>query len=387
MTIKSRRAAPKGKQTTFEQRNVNGWFRLFDYRRLLSPRFKNRLLNARRQMKVGNAQKMPLTVSKRHDAVVIVCSADASYVLPLAVMLASVRAHLHARRHLDIHIIDENVPEPDKAHIRRSLDPDAVTISWHTADRSRLVGVPLWGRLPICVYNKLLVPDVLPEEVHTALWLDCDTLALGDISPLWDEGTSDYTARAVQDSVVPLVSSDMGVARYCELGLRADAKYFNCGVLLMNVQRWRQQRVSDRALAYLKTYARDVTFWDQEGINAVLWDQWKPLDPQWNWSVSVGGAFRRRSIDPHIKIAHFSGNLKPWKHHGGNPYYPIYYEYIDRTAFAGFRPRRRWHTAAVRSYEQSAFRWMLLPSEQWGIKMWRAFTRRVATLEDVRMMR
>ena len=172
-------------------------------------------------------------------------------------------------------------------------------MSWHTPDRSRLVGVPLWGRLPVCVYNKLLVPDVVPAEVPTVLWLDCDTLVLGDISPLWDEGTGGNTLRAVQDSVVPLVSSDMGVARYRELGLRANAKYFNCGVMLMNMERWRQQRVSERALGYLKTYARDVAFLEQEGINAVLSDHWGPLDPQWNWSVSVGGGFptalRRRA--------------------------------------------------------------------------------------------
>jgi lipopolysaccharide biosynthesis glycosyltransferase len=299
-------------------------------------------------------------------------------------MLTSVRAHLPARRHLNIHIIYENIPEPEKARLRRSLDLDSVTISWHTADRSRLVGVPLWGRLPISVYNKLLVPDVLPEEIHTALWLDSDTLVLGDISPLWDEGILDSTVRAVQDSVVPLVSSDLGVARYREFGLRPNAKYFNCGVMLMNLRRWREEHVSHRALAYLKTYARDVAFLEQEGINAILSDQWDSLDPQWNWSVSVGGAFRQRSIEAHVKIAHFSGNLKPWRHDGGNPYYALYCEYIDRTLFAGFRPRRRWHTAALKTYEQAAFRRMLLSSEQWGIKMWRALTSRVVTAEDVR---
>jgi lipopolysaccharide biosynthesis glycosyltransferase len=178
-------------------------------------------------------------MSKGHDAVAIVCSADAGYVLPLTVMLVSVRTHLPARRHLDVHIIDDGIPELEKARLRRSLDVSTVTISWHKPDRSRLVGVPLWGRMPLCTYNKLLVPDVLPEDVHTALWLDCDTLVLGDISPLWDAGTGGHAVLAVQDSLVPLVSSDMGVARYRELGLRADAKYFNCGVVLMNVQRCR----------------------------------------------------------------------------------------------------------------------------------------------------
>jgi hypothetical protein len=90
---------------------------------------------------------------------------------------------------------------------------------------------------------------------------------------------------------------------------------------------------------------------------------------------------RRRTIDAHVKIAHFSGSLKPWKHHGG----ALYHEYTGETVFAGFRPRRRCYSAALRSYEQAAFRRMLLPSEQWGIKMWRAFTGRVATPQDVRM--
>ena len=210
-------------------------------------------------------------MSKGHDAVVIVCSAD-GYVLPLTVMLTSARAHLPARRHLDIHIIDEDIPEPEKARVRSSLDHDAVTISWHTADRSRFCRRPSLGSTE-SVYNKLLVPDVLPEEVHTALWLDSDTLVLGDISPLWDEGTADSMVRAVQDLVVPLVSSDLGVARYREFGLRPDAKYFNCGVMLIDVRRWREQGVSDRALAYLKTYAHDVAFLEQGR------DQCGPLGP------------------------------------------------------------------------------------------------------------
>jgi lipopolysaccharide biosynthesis glycosyltransferase len=192
---------------------------------------------------------------------------EARYVLPLTVMLASVRAHLPARRHLDIHILDENIPESGKAHLRHSLDLGAITNSWHTADRSRLVGVLLWGRLPLCVYNKLLAPDVLPEEVHTALWLDFRHAgAWRPVSTLgW--GTANGTACAVQDSLVPLVSLDIGVPPYRELVLRADAKYFNCGVMLMKMRRWREQRVSDRALKYLKTYAHEVSFWDQEWIS------------------------------------------------------------------------------------------------------------------------
>ena len=314
---------------------------------------------------------MQVTVGKGHDAVVIVCSANAGYVLPLTVMLTSLRANLPARRHLNIYIIDEDIPGPQKTHLRRSLDVDAVTISWHTADRSRLVGAPLWVELPVCVYNKLLVPDVLPEEVHTALWLNSDTLVLGDISPLWDEGIADSMVRAVQDPLVPLVSSDMGVARYRELGLQPDAKYFNCGVMLMNVRRWREQRVSDRALAYLKTYARDVAFCDQEG------NRCGPLGPvgtprpamelECQCGSSVPTALHRRPRQDCALQRQLEAVETPWHQPLLRPVLRIHRP--DRVR--GMPTSTTVAHCGTQVLRAGGVRRMLLPSERWGIKVWR----------------
>ena len=194
-------------------------------------------------------------MNHRRNPVVIVCSADGPYARPLAVTLVSLVAHLDRGRPLEIHVIDRRIPEADKDLLVRSLGRGAVKVLWHHPDRQSLVGVPLWGRMPISVYDKLLIADLLPPDIDQALWLDSDTLVLDDVAPLWDRGTGDHPVLAVQDSIVPLVSSRLGVARYRELGLRPDAKYFNAGVMVMNVGRWRRQRVTERALEYLKTYA------------------------------------------------------------------------------------------------------------------------------------
>jgi lipopolysaccharide biosynthesis glycosyltransferase len=300
------------------------------------------------------------------------------------VTLVSVLAHLDARRHLTIHVIDGDIPESERTQLARSLGFESVTLSWHLPDRSRFVGVPLWGRMPISVYDKLLVPDLLPREVDQALWLDSDTLVLGDIALLWDQGAGCHPVLAAQDSLVPLVSSSFGVARYRELGLRADAKYFNAGVMLMELELWRRQHVSSRALDYVKAYASEVSFWDQEGLNAVLAGEWGELDPVWNWSVSRGHPSGQPTIDRRAKIVHFTGNMKPWKYDGRHTYYREYYEYVDRSAWPGWRPAPNWRAAALRSYERSAFRRMAFPIEQLATKLQRVLTARLATAEDVR---
>lgn len=322
-------------------------------------------------------------------SIVVTCAADRKYLRPLAVTLRSLIAHLEPGRTLAIHAIDGNIPDAEKALLARSVCTPTVTLSWHVPDRSRLLGVPLWGRMPISVYDKLLVPDLLPPDVDQAVWLDSDTLVLADVAPLWDGGTSGRPVLAVQDTLVPLVSARFGVARYRELGLRNEAKYFNAGVMLMNLGLWRQRQVTDRALEYLKEYAGDVSFWDQEGLNAVLADEWGELDQAWNWSVSVGrtpGWGRRRlpsDAAPEPRIVHFSGNLKPWTYPGVHPFYGTYYRYVDGGPWPGWRPRRSWRTAAVSVYEQSALRRVLRPLERFGTALWMTLTRRVATAADL----
>ena len=326
-------------------------------------------------------------MSTGQGTITIVCSADAGYVLPLTVMLVSVRSPSAC------------APAPRRAHHSRRAFATQTKRAFDvrsTSRPSRFHGTSQTGH----------------GGSSASLWVDCRyafttscwfrtscprTCALfcrSTPTRLCSQTSLRSGTRAPEATPCALSRTHglaglvgYGRGRVPRVGASADAKYFNCGVMLMNVHRWRQRRVSDRALAYLKPTHTTSRSWSRKGIEAVLSDRWGSLDPQWTWSVSVGGAFRQRSVDAHVKIAHFSGNLKPWKPDGGNPYYALYYEYVGRTAFAGFRPRRRWHTAALRSYEQAAFRRILLPSEQWGIKMWRAFTGRVATPQDVRMTR
>ena len=318
------------------------------------------------------------------DPIVVACAADRAYVRPLAVTLVSLLAHLDAGRTLAVHIVDGDIPEPDKRLLERSLDNPRARVVWHAPpNRRQLLGVPLWGRLPISVYYKLFVPDLLADDIHTALWVDGDTLVRSDISLLWDRGTGGAPLAAVQDARVPLVSSQFGVAFFRELGLRPAAEYFNAGVMLMDLDRWRSDRVADRALEYLKKRPAAVWFLEQEGLNAVLADNWEELEPAWNWSVSLPLS-RLRADDARAHVVHFTGNLKPWKYRGRHPYHVESLRMsrpdgLERMAAAARLARGR----AALGTNRDGVRRILLPSERFGTRCWKALTRRVATTADV----
>ena len=89
-------------------------------------------------------------------------------------------------------------------------------------------------------YHRLLLPRLVPREVTRAIWLDCDLLVTTDLVRLWETDLGGCHLLAVRDPVVPLVSSRYGIRRWRELGIAPDAPYFNAGVMLLDVDRWRR---------------------------------------------------------------------------------------------------------------------------------------------------
>jgi len=291
--------------------------------------------------------------------------------MPLAAMLRSLIDNFPKDRRLEIHIFQSGI-QPDQR--RRICEgwPDFCSAQWVDVDGAEFASLPLWGRMPVSTYFKLGMADLLPERAGKAIWLDCDMIVLDDIASLWDMDLDDAPLGAVQDTVVPFVSSPCGIERYRELGIDSSAEYFNAGLMLVDVGAWRREPVRQKAAAYLRQYHREVTFWDQEALNAVFAGRWKSIDTRWNHNAS----------DPRINppaspaIVHFAGGLKPWSYRTRNALRSLYFDYLDRTSFAGWRPEPSVTGAAVELYEESGLRALMYPAENLGMRIVRNLSRR-----------
>jgi lipopolysaccharide biosynthesis glycosyltransferase len=299
-------------------------------------------------------------------------------------MLRSVVANLDPGCRVEVNAVDDGIDPADKARVQASLT-DRVTFRWVKPCRSALGGLPTWGRMPTTTYQKLSMGEWLPEEAEKVIWLDCDLLVLDDIATLWNTDLGDRQIFAVPDQRIPFVSSRFGVAAYRELGLAPKTKHFNAGVLLIDLARWRRDDVAGRAIHYLKTYRDRVFFWDQEALNAVLAGQWGELDSSWNHHPTIDHLVGRdmtpaepraaAGLSHDVRIAHFSGNLKPWNFASSSPYHNLYFRYLDQTAWTGWRPARTITGTILQAYASSRLRRLVYPVEQWATHVVRAFTR------------
>ena len=315
------------------------------------------------------------------EPIVVGCAADRHYALPLAVMLRSTADNLDPRTSLKVYVVDGGLDPEIRERIVAAL-PERVALQWIAPERSGFVDLPLWGHMTITTYDRLTIGRWLPASIERALWLDCDLMVLADLTRLWEAVQGRHTILAAQDTIVPTLGARFGVACHQEVGIDARAAYFNAGVMLIDLERWRSEDVAGRALAYLKRHRRRVYFWDQEALNAILAGEWSRLDPRWNWSPGFDRfASPDRVLDGTKRspwIVHFTGNLKPWRFEGRSAPHRLYYQYLDSTAWSGWRPAHSWRNVALRAYESSRFRSAMHPLERLAMSI-----RRTATLRYV----
>ena len=305
--------------------------------------------------------------------------------MPLAVMLASLVERLDPGRALCVYVLDGGVPAKERERLSAWLVGGNVDLRWITSRPSSLGELPVWGRLSPAVYQRLMISDLLPESLQKAIWLDCDLVVQRDLAQLWDAEVGDRYLLAAQDMIVPYVSSFMGVAPYAELGISAAAKYFNAGVMVVNLSLWREHDVAGQVVEYLRRYRRDVVFLEQEGLNAVLAEKWGELDPRWNQNASVSGRtfFKARHLDEQTYqrvvedpwIVHFSGNLKPWTVPSRSPSSARFFRSLDATPWAGWRPARSVTGVLLGAYESTRLRDVLYPLEKRALDALRRLSR------------
>lgn len=176
-------------------------------------------------------------------------------------------------------------------------------------------------------YARLLMGESLPAAVDRCIYLDSDLVMRRDIRELWDEDLEGHLIGAV-----PNTTDEEAAAHKRRLGLD-DARYFNAGVLLVDLKRWRAEHVGARAIAFAERMRDDLILHDQDALNATLHHEWKRM--AWHWNVWI--------VDPTLTddaraVFHYMGAPKPWQADFDLRFRDHFFEALDRTPFAGWRP-------------------------------------------------
>lgn len=145
------------------------------------------------------------------------------------------------------------------------------------------------------IYIRLLLPDLI-EGRRRLLYLDADMLVHRTLRPLLECSLGAHPVAAVPDCGGTKVYE---VAN-AKLGRAPDRLYFNSGMLLMNLDEWRDRRLGHACIRFAQ--ARDDYWPDQDAINSVLDGQIMELEPKWNFFSH--GRLPREAFDA-AHILHF----------------------------------------------------------------------------------
>ena len=243
------------------------------------------------------------------------------------------------------HVLYSLLPLSTREKMLRSLkrNCDNITVEFYEVNTGMLQGVKFRSIAPLTVaaYYRILLPTVLPS-LSKILYLDCDILVLKDISPLFDIDMTHYAVAAVEDIL------KLEEEHRLQLNLSYADGYFNSGVMMVNLDYWREHDGEYRLLEFSKR-KRQVFFHDQDALNHVFRKQWFQLSPQWNRLYpAIYPTMRFHSICDaddfdNPKIVHFWGYIKPWYNINwlfGNKYRRLYYSYLSRTEWAEMKPVR-----------------------------------------------
>src|SRR5262249_2275999 len=124
-------------------------------------------------------------------------------------------------------------------------------------------------------YCRILLPHLL--DVPRLIYLDCDVLVFRDLSHLFDlELSPGKLFAAVPDSeTVSLADDYRGLAE--AMNLPRDGRYFNSGVMLLDLNKLRVRNFTKQSLEFFKDWTGNYRFHDQSAINFLLHEQIEEL--------------------------------------------------------------------------------------------------------------
>ena len=246
---------------------------------------------------------------------------DDNYVRYMATSIVSFILN-NKYRVFNIHVVADDLSTESKEKIRNIAEFYNINITIYEVNIENFRILKRSYIYPLSIYFRFILIDMLDEG--TLIYIDSDIICLKDASSLFDVNLEDYTVGAVLDLKRTINK------RTKKLNLKSK-KYFNSGMLIIDLKTWHEQRLSKKIINQLKVCDKYV-FPDQDILNIVLEGNVKFISKIFN-CIDISGISIREVV-----LLHFANNPKPWNRYW--KYNPIYstetkdlYNYYEKYAF------------------------------------------------------
>jgi len=182
-------------------------------------------------------------------------------------------------------------------------------------------GFPLNPRWSIETYYRLLISELLPDEISRVLYLDIDLIIDDNINDLFNVEMDSYYLAACAD-----VYEEINYRNLNQRWHRAEKiKYFNAGVMYLNLSEIKKNICFNDCINVIQITQGELPYMDQDILNYLLGEKVRYLKSEYNYVVGLQTIKRQRGI-----IYHYGTPEKPWNSEKEFAYKELWWKYANR---------------------------------------------------------
>lgn len=234
------------------------------------------------------------------------CFNDA-YVPYACVTIQSIMEHMHTDDQIIIHVFSDYLSETNIQFLKK------YNVEFHIIESDKIfegIDSSVWT---VYTLYRLFLPFYLCENIHRVLYLDCDVIVNDPLDELFE---MDFKGKAVAGAIDPQTYNKDVFAR---LSYDYSERYICAGVLLMNLDFWRENDLSTKVIDFMKENPNKISFLEQDAINYLCCDKKIILSPLYGVQTSffLSEEFMLEHIDIMQRlidkpaIVHYAG-YAPW---------------------------------------------------------------------------
>lgn len=295
-------------------------------------------------MKISEAQKV--------NEIPVVFAIDKKYVPIFSTCLASILEHINSRDIYKLIVLSDDIPD-------QMIDSLQIQIKYYNNVNLQVINMNCikvknsinFINFPKSAIYRLYVPKLFPQY-KKIIYLDSDIIVMSDIAELYFSLENEFAAAVIDYGINGYIETEsfynIWVDKYCNArfyyikycGIEEQNlyKYFNSGVLVLNLDKIRRNNVDKQCLELI--FNKKFAYPDQDVLNILFKGDIKILPQEWNFIPCKNNdlKFNKFLVEQYnsalskIKIIHFAGN-KPWTCHNKVQFEEYFWFYARKSMY------------------------------------------------------
>lgn len=249
----------------------------------------------------------------------LIFSFDENYIETFKVLLHSIYAN-HERKQITVYLLHYEMRAESLDDLRYSISRYGYT--FHPINCRQFLeesdSITINRYYTVEMYLWLFAPYVLPKKVKRALYLDPDIINMNNMEELYSQSFENNLFLAMDYEVKNKIIQPINNLR---LGTSSAEHYFNAGVVLMNIEKLRQERNPEEITEAILKNKAVLILPDQDIFNLLYhgeiksepWELYN-LDPRLYqmFQLLMPDDYNLEWVEEKVVFIHYAGRNKPW---------------------------------------------------------------------------